>query len=105
MSVRIRPSSRLRFGTYLLLDGIQEWDTLFLPTIVPQSDDVNYMVQDGDRIDSIAYTYYKDPALWWVIAAANGMEDLPTDLDAGSVIRIPSPRYVQQELLLNAPNS
>jgi nucleoid-associated protein YgaU len=25
----------------------------------------------GDRLDSLAYSYYKDATLWWVIAMAN----------------------------------
>jgi nucleoid-associated protein YgaU len=25
----------------------------------------------GDRLDSLAYSYYNDATLWWVISAAN----------------------------------
>jgi nucleoid-associated protein YgaU len=25
----------------------------------------------GDRLDSLAFSYYNDPTLWWVIAMAN----------------------------------
>jgi hypothetical protein len=25
----------------------------------------------GDRLDSLAYSYYNDSTLWWIISAAN----------------------------------
>jgi hypothetical protein len=25
----------------------------------------------GDRLDSLAYSYYNDATLWWIISAAN----------------------------------
>jgi nucleoid-associated protein YgaU len=25
----------------------------------------------GDRLDSLAFSYYNDPTLWWIIAMAN----------------------------------
>jgi len=51
----------------------------------------------------LAYRLYKDARLWWVIAVANGMEDIPTDFNEGEVIRLPSPRYVLQ-VLFNTAN-
>jgi len=56
------------------------------------------VVQTNDRIDTIANTYYGDPVLWWVIAVANDMEIVPTQLQVGATIRIPSPVYVSQLL-------
>jgi len=38
----------------------------------------------------------------WVIAVANDMEILPTDLNAGDTIRVPSPRYVLTQLFKRA---
>ena len=46
-------------------------------------------VIDGDRLDSLAYKYYNDVTLWWVIAKANGLKGKPA-LSAGEVIRIPA---------------
>jgi hypothetical protein len=100
MSVSLKPTSRLRFDQDLTLDGVEFWDTLDLPTIPPQNDDIQYTVTSVDRIDSLAQRFYGDPVLWWVIAGANSMEILPTDLNIGAVIRIPSPRYVAQQLFI-----
>ena len=32
----------------------------------------NYVITTiGDRLDTLAYNYYGDPGLWWVISVAN----------------------------------
>jgi hypothetical protein len=97
--------SRLRFGSPGTIDGIEFWDVLDLPVLPEQSDDISYQVQGGDRIDRLANKFYGDPELWWVIAEANGFEILPTDLNEGEFIRIPSPRFVQQQLFRTAKGS
>jgi hypothetical protein len=39
---------------------------------IPFSDtDVYIITTVGDRLDSIAYSYYNDAELWWVISIAN----------------------------------
>lgn len=84
------------------LDGFEFWNLLELPTIPSQPDDTTYQVKTGDRIDLIAVQYYGDPILWWVIAVANDMEFIPTDLNVGRVLRIPSSRYIQQSFFQKA---
>lgn len=98
MSVNVAQNSRLRFAQLGQVDGIEFWDLLDLPDLPPQSDDVSYQVQLGDRIDVLANRFYGDPVLWWVIAQANDLEILPLGLDEGLVLRVPSPRYVLQHL-------
>lgn len=44
----------------------------------------------AERIDEIAAQYYGDPAAWRLIAEANDIVD-PSDVPAGSVLRIPQP--------------
>ena len=104
MSVKIAPHSRLRFGELYLIDGVEHWDILDMPTIVEQQDDLLYQVKRGvaERIDKLADRFYGDSKLWWVIAVANDMELAPTDLDEGDILTIPSPRYVLQELFKGA---
>jgi hypothetical protein len=80
------------------VDGVEFWDILVLEPIPEQADDLRYEVTEVDRIDLIADTYYGDPTLWWVIAIRNDMEILPTDLNVGRKIVIPSPRYVRNQL-------
>ena len=43
----------------------------FYPDI-PFSETDEYVITTvGDRLDSLAYSYYLDATLWWVISAAN----------------------------------
>lgn len=104
MAITIDDHSRLQFAQLSSQDGVTFWDGLDLPDIVVQTDDVQYMTMNSDRIDRIANQFYGDPVLWWVIAAANDMELLPNALYGGQTLRIPSPRYVLQELFKNAIN-
>ena len=51
---------------------------------------VLYQVQRFDRLDKIASDFYNGRGdLWWIISQANNCE-LPTDISAGQIIRIPS---------------
>jgi nucleoid-associated protein YgaU len=59
-------------------------------------------VQGSERLDQLAHRYYDDPVLWWVIAMANDLDLIPTALNYGEVLRIPSPRYVSQNLFAKA---
>lgn len=49
-----------------------------------------YTWKSGDRLDSLAMQFYRNPELWWVITEANpeivDMQNIP----AGTVLRIPS---------------
>lgn len=39
---------------------------------IPYSESDTYIyTTEGDRLDNLSYQYYKDPSLYWVIAAAN----------------------------------
>lgn len=102
MTMRVQKFSRLRFGEVVTVDGVEFWDILDLPEIPAQRDDLIHTVVGADRLDLIAQRYYTDPRLWWVIAVANDLEELPTELNVGDDIRIPSPRYVTQVLFKKA---
>lgn len=95
-SVAIQQYSRLRFSNLVESDGYTYWDLFFPPTISVQTDDIQYTVDSSDRPDLLAYRFYGDPVLWWVIAVANDMDILPTDLKPGAIIRIPSPGTIRQ---------
>ena len=42
----------------------------------------------NDRLDNLAFSFYEDSSLWWIIAKANGIKG-KTVLDPGIMIRIP----------------
>jgi nucleoid-associated protein YgaU len=99
MAVRIRAGSRLQFSTLRLLGGVECWDLPEYPLILPAEDDVEYMVQGNDRIDRLAELFYGDPQLWYVIALANDLRLLPTDLYPDRVLKIPSSTRVFSKIL------
>ena len=43
----------------------------FYPNIPPTEDDFYIITTVGDRLDYLAYRYYGDSELWWVISSAN----------------------------------
>ena len=51
--------------------GVDYKKSQFYPNI-PLSETDEYVITTiGDRLDNLAYSYYRDSTLWWVIAAAN----------------------------------
>lgn len=98
MAVSITRKSRLRFKDLVEVDGAEFWDLDNLPEIPLSASDFYYFVTQQDRMDLLATRFYGDPNLWWVIAVANDMNILPTNLRAGTTIRIPSPNYVNGAL-------
>ncbi|MAH43604.1 hypothetical protein CL614_07865 [archaeon] len=56
---------------------------------IPESDgDIYVITQMGDRLDLLAYQFYKDVSLWWYIAKANGLKFMT--IPAGTRLRIPA---------------
>lgn len=71
-------------------DGKQVYNTLTMPNIPFAADDIYIITQDGMYLDKLAYTYYKDPSLWWIIALANNLGKGRLSVPAGIQLRIPA---------------
>ena len=67
------------------------YKTNLFPKIERHVSDIYIDVRDGDRLDNLAYQYYKDVTLWWIIAQANHIGKGTMFIDAGQKIRIPEP--------------
>jgi nucleoid-associated protein YgaU len=79
--VRARGKSSIRHhGTQILYHPTAE-ERSRIPTN-------KYIWKPGDRLFNVAYAFYGDPTLWWVIAWYNGR---PTEADfyPGDYIEIP----------------
>ena len=50
-----------------------------------------YMIQIGERYDTIANRIYGRPDMWWLLADANPEVFYPDALVPGAIIRVPSP--------------
>jgi hypothetical protein len=71
-------------------DGKQVYNTLTMPTIPFAADDIYIISQEGMYLDQLAYNYYKDPSLWWVIALANNLGKGRLSVPSGLQLRIPA---------------
>ena len=68
-------------------------------TEIPLRDDDIYVASEtGDRLDTLAFQYYEDSSLWWIIASANNIHNAPFGLKDGTILRIPQ-NYI--EILVN----
>ena len=68
--------------------GIRVYATTYYPQIPIENSDKFVMSKVGDRIDVLAYKFYGDVTLWWIIAKANGIKG-KTALEPGIPLRIP----------------
>lgn len=70
-------------------DGKRVYRTTQYPTISPSDNDTIVISDQGDFLDSLAYKYYGDPTLWWIIALANNIGKGRMSIEGGLQLRIP----------------
>ena len=70
-------------------DGRSVYRSKIYPSIPLRDDDIYVATETGDRLDTLAYQYYNDSNLWWIIAAANNLHNAPFGLKDGTILRIP----------------
>ena len=51
--------------------GKRYYKSKIYPSIPFFEDDVYVITTSGDRLDNIAYSYYGNAELWWIISIAN----------------------------------
>lgn len=98
MAINVSQFSRLRLADVRTLDGIEFWDFVDLPPYQKRNGDLQYTINSGDRIDLISYQHYGTPDAWWVIAWANDLELIPSQMKEGASLIIPDPDYVLNRL-------
>lgn len=67
--------------------------TTKLPIIEVSLDDTYIIGQLGDRLDNLAFKYYQDSSLWWIIARANNIGKGDFTVPIGKQIRIPANQF------------
>lgn len=77
-----------------LKDGREVYRTKIYPNIPLRDSDIYIVTQGGDRLDTLAYQYYGDQSLWWVIATANNIHDAPFAVPDGTILRVPK-NYIE----------
>ena len=84
--------------TKKLNDGRNVYRSRIYPEIPLSDNDIYVASETGDRLDTLAYQYYEDSSLWWIIASANNIHNAPFGLKDGTILRIPQ-NYI--EILVN----
>ena len=76
---------------------------LMRDVIVPDASDDLFTIPPGaeTRLDSISYKFYGTPALWWVIARVNNLEDALVGFELNQTIRVPTKARLASEGILN----
>jgi len=70
--------------------GSQYYVNNIYPQIAPTNEDSYVITVLGDRLDLLAYKYYNDVSMWWIIATANNLNDANFFVQPGIQLRIPS---------------
>lgn len=70
--------------------GSLYYETNIYPTIQPTDTDYYIVTTIGDRLDLLAFDFYQDSGLWWVIASANALPGDSIYPPIGIQLRIPT---------------
>lgn len=71
-------------------EGKRYRKTVQYPIIEKKSTDIYIIGAQHDRLDNLAFKYYGDSRLWWIIARANNIGKGNLTVPIGKQIRIPS---------------
>lgn len=70
-------------------EGKRLYSTTIYPDIPYSSEDIYVVTTIGDRLDLLAFDFYGDSTLWWIIASANDMQPDSLVPPLGITLRIP----------------
>ena len=77
-------------ATNVRWDGKRVYKTISYPIIPLSSTDIRIISNESDYLDTLAYKYYGDPTLWFIIALANpGLGKGRFSISPGTNLRIP----------------
>jgi len=71
-------------------DGKRVYKTTEYPVITPQESDIILISGEADYLDTLAFKFYNDPTLWWVIALANNIGKGRMSIEPGLQLRVPT---------------
>ena len=75
-------------------DGRTVFQSKIYPNIPPSDEDIFVATETGDRFDTLAYQYYNNSTLWWIIACANNIHNASIGFAEGTILRIPQ-NYIE----------
>ena len=65
---------------------IMSYDTTIYEKVPERNDDFFVVTQEGDRLDALAFQFYRDPSMWWFIAQTNNLNSM--NVEPGTRLRI-----------------
>jgi phage tail protein X len=71
-------------------DGKRYYKTTYYPAIPIGESDTYIITNESMYLDALAYKYYGDVSLWWILYIANSLKDGRVSVPAGIQLRIPS---------------
>jgi hypothetical protein len=75
--------------TKLDVTGSLYYVTNVYPEIAPTDNDYYVITTVDDRLDLLAYDFYQDSSLWWIISSANALPGDSIYPPVGIQLRIP----------------
>lgn len=89
---RILPTSYLVQADFINVGGIDFFDTPeFRPLLADETDTFfEISAEYQNRPDLIAFDFYDDEQLWWILALANDIWLAPSEFSTGRRIRVPA---------------
>lgn len=98
--MKLARTSRYNYAPLYRDDGVEFFGTRPAIRLPPHASDKFHVVTEADyiRIDLIAWKYYQDVSLWWVIADVNDITN-PLELQIGMTLRIPALRRVLMKVV------
>lgn len=73
------------------LTNKRRFSSTFYPVIPHKDSDVYIYSKRSDKLDILAYKYYGDQTLWWVIGRTNNLGKGTLEVPPGRRLRIPYP--------------
>jgi hypothetical protein len=75
-------------------DGKLVYKPKIYPNIPLRDDDIYVATETGDRLDTLAFDFYGDSKMWWIIASANNIHNAVFGFEDGTILRIPQ-NYIE----------
>lgn len=70
--------------------GQRRYSTIYYPTFPRKTTDTYIIAKRSDRLDLLAFQYYNDPRLYWIIQKTNALPMGSFMIPPGTRIRIPN---------------
>jgi len=80
------------------LDFFNIMKTVYVDSDIDNTMFVYYVTEPQDTYPLIAYKFYKDVRLWWVICATNQIQNPLPQPDAGTILKVLNAEYVAEIL-------